>query len=118
MAGYTLTVDKNGTKLGAPRTDVPPEAKGVIQMGGGLWSRGATLDQVANGLSLELQQPVLDQTKIEGHYDFRVHFQDGADAGAVGSIFSALREVGLKLTPGKVPLEVLVIDSAEKPSAN
>jgi uncharacterized protein (TIGR03435 family) len=31
---------------------------------------------------------------------------------------SALHEFGLKLEPRKLPIQVLVIDSAERPSAN
>lgn len=35
------------------------------------------------------------------------------------SLFSAVREqLGLRLEPQKAPVEVWVIDSAEKPSAN
>jgi len=47
-----------------------------------------------------------------------VRFEEGDDAGTVGSVIGALHEVGLKLPPGKVRVEVLIIDSADKPSAN
>jgi uncharacterized protein (TIGR03435 family) len=57
-------------------------------------------------------------TKIEGHFDVRLRFEDGNYAGAIGSIFPELHEVGLKLEARKVPIEVLVIDDAEKAAAN
>jgi uncharacterized protein (TIGR03435 family) len=117
-AGYVLIVDKNGPKLPPPRTDVPPDSEGVIQIGGGIWARGASLSHIAYGLTLTMGQPVVDETKIEGHFDVRLRFEDGNDAGAIASIFPALHEVGLKLEARKVPIEVLVIDSAERPSAN
>ena len=42
MTGYALVIDKGGPKLPAPRTGVPPDSKGVIQMGGGeIWSRAS-----------------------------------------------------------------------------
>jgi uncharacterized protein (TIGR03435 family) len=33
-------------------------------------------------------------------------------------LFTAIQEVGLKLESAKAPVEVLVIDSVQKPSAN
>jgi uncharacterized protein (TIGR03435 family) len=102
-------------------------------MGGGeFWARGATMDTLAGALRLELGFPVIDGTKIEGHYDFKLHFEeenaelvekpddDGGPArlGPAGSIFTALRQLGLKLDSRKLPVGVFVIDSAERPSAN
>ena len=127
MAGYVLSVDKGGPKLPAPKTELPPDSPGVIQVGGGLlWVRGGTLGRLATGLRLELGKPVVDETKIEGKYDLRLRFDDseamgtgpGAAPTGVGSVFSALHEIGLKLEAQKVPIDVLVIDGAERPSEN
>jgi Protein of unknown function (DUF3738) len=118
MPGYLLVVDKNGPRLPPPRTDVPAESDGVIQIGDGIWARGVPMSHLAYGLTLSIGQPVVNATKIEGHYDLKLQFDDGDDAGAIGSIFPALHEIGLKLERRKVPVEVLVIDSAERPSAN
>jgi len=132
MTGYALVVDKSGPKLPAGRTDVPPDSTGVIQMGGGeIWSRASTIRHLAHALWLELQLPVIDQTGIEGHYDFRLRFEEGNreltepdTAGATpslrssGSIFTALREIGLRLDSGKLPIEVLRIENVQRPSEN
>jgi uncharacterized protein (TIGR03435 family) len=116
--GYVLIIDKNGPKPPLPRTDVPPDSKGVIQMRHGIWGRGVPMSQLAYGLTLAMGQPVVDETKIEGHYDVRLRFEDGDNAGATGSIFPALHEVGLKLEARKVAIEAFVVDSADWPSAN
>lgn len=127
MSGYVLSIDKGGPKLPPARTDLPPGSEGVIQMGEGIWSRGSTIQHLAVGLNLELDQPVLDETGIKGNYDFRLRFDDidpamaarkPADAPSLGSVFTAVHEIGLRLDARKVPIEVLVIDSSEHPSEN
>ncbi len=68
------------------------------------------------------QQPfvgrtVVDKTGLTGFYDLTLEWEAGEDAAP--SILAALRsQLGLKLTSTKSPVEVLVIDSAEKPEAN
>jgi uncharacterized protein (TIGR03435 family) len=132
MTGYVLTVDKNGAKLPPPKAGLAPDAQGAIQMGGGLmWARGASMRNLARGLRFELEVPVVDETKIAGNYDFKLRFEEGnrdleekpdgprvGGTPSAGSVFTALKEVGLRLEPGKLSLEVLVIDSAERPSEN
>jgi uncharacterized protein (TIGR03435 family) len=132
MAGYVLRVDKNGAKLPPPQPGFAPDAQGVIQIGGGeIWGRGASMKNLARGLRFELDVPVMDETKIAGNYDFKLRFEEGnrdleekpdgprmGGAPAAGSVFTALKEVGLRLESGKLPIEVLVIDSAERPSEN
>jgi uncharacterized protein (TIGR03435 family) len=123
MSGYVLSVDKGGPKLPPAKTDVPPDSPGVIQVGGGIVARDSTIKHLALGLTLQLGEPVIDQTGIAGHYDFRLRFDDSDTTGAatatgIGSVFSAVREIGLKLEAKKLPVEVLVIDSVEPPSEN
>jgi uncharacterized protein (TIGR03435 family) len=129
MSGYALIVDKNGSKLPAPKIDAPPGSAGVLQMGDGeIWARGSTLDHFAHGLWLELQMPVVNQTRLEGNYDFKIDFEEGnhelADDSeppspkSEGSIFTAVHEIGLKLQARKLPIEILVIEKAEHPTEN
>ena len=78
-----------------------------------------------------LGKNVIDGTGLTGTFDIHLKWAIDASASpsapgsasppdATGpSIFTALQEtLGLRLVPGKVSAEVLVIDRAEKPSAN
>ena len=65
-------------------------------------------------------RPVIDSTGLKGEYDFRVEWAPDESTGSLGpSIFAALQEqLGLKLEAMKGPVEIIVVDSAERPSAN
>jgi uncharacterized protein (TIGR03435 family) len=55
----------------------------------------------------------VDQTGLDGLYDYTIEWPD-----AGSSLFASVDQLGLKLEAKKVPVEVLVIDRAEHPSAN
>lgn len=67
---------------------------------------------------------MLDHTGLTGVYEFSLHWTPDntpVDSPAAGgpSIFTAVQEqLGLKLESGTAPLDVLVIDSAQRPSPN
>ena len=90
-------------------------------------------------LALVLDRPVLDRTGFTGEFDLNLSFTpDDALMGLPGfggpgdpggsrpptgpnlpNIFVAMEDqLGLKLVPAKGPVEVLVIDRAERPAAN
>ena len=81
---------------------------------------------LVNQLSIELKRPVVDRTGLTGFYNFTLRWTpDGRTAGdapedaSAPSIFTAVQEqLGLKLEPTKAPVQVLVIDRLERPSAN
>lgn len=84
-----------------------------------LGQESATMATLAENLSAYADRPVIDGTGIEGVYSFSLEWSldESAPAGdnSLPSIFGALQEqLGLKLEPGKGPLEFLVIDRAEK----
>jgi uncharacterized protein (TIGR03435 family) len=68
---------------------------------------------------MQLGRPVLDRTGLPGEFDFKLNYAINDDPDTGPSIFSAIQEqLGLKLDAAKGPIETLVIDHAEKPSAN
>jgi len=93
------------------------------------------LSLLTNFLSIQLGRPVLDKTGLEGLFDFKLPWipppipASGIPAGTEvtpplasdpsgASIFTAIQELGLKLEAAKAPLEVIMIDSVQKPSEN
>jgi len=92
---------------------------GEIRMG------GFPLSLLANALSRMTGRMVIDRTGLTGNWDLTLTFaeqrsQPGVDLPAsdpsAPSIFTALREqLGLKLESTKGPVDVVVIDSVERP---
>ncbi|MGH9647380.1 MAG: M56 family metallopeptidase [Bryobacteraceae bacterium] len=87
--------------------------------------RDRTLQEVGDTLSMFVGRPVLDRTGLKGEFDFTLEYDKDPDAntpsGALGgpAMFTAFREqLGFKFEATKGPVDVLVIDHAEKPSAN
>ena len=85
----------------------------------------ATMAALAQSLSGQLRSPVVDQTNLTGHYDFRINWTYGSAFYGlepdpnIPNIFTALEEqVGLRLVAGKGPVPVYVIKRAMKPSPN
>ncbi len=86
------------------------------------------MDEFVLGLtnpSEGIDRPVLNRTGLSGAYDFALEWvADSGDSSAVGSTAGpgfrqALREqMGLKLVPEKAPVDVIVVDKVERPSAN
>jgi uncharacterized protein (TIGR03435 family) len=85
------------------------------------------MTEVAKLLTTQLDHTVLDHTGLTGDYDFTLNWTPdktqpaglrGPESNQLGpSIFTAIRQqLGLKLEPKKVQMEVIVIDHVEKPS--
>ncbi len=93
--------------------------------------RKVHIADLARELASVLDRPVLDEAGFAGEFDLNLSFTaddtlKGFPAGYAGptdpnlpNIFAALEEqLGLKLVPAKGPVEVLVIDHAERPTAD
>ncbi|MBZ5601510.1 MAG: TIGR03435 family protein [Acidobacteriia bacterium] len=113
---YDLVVAKGGPKLKA----ADPKEAGALRVGKGqVTGMKAPMSWLAQFLSGEaLDRLVIDQTGLGGEYDFTLQWTPDASADSP-SIFTAVQEqLGLQLRAEKGPVEVLVVDRLEKPSAN
>jgi uncharacterized protein (TIGR03435 family) len=81
-----------------------------------LQGQNVSMPLFATKLSGFVHHPVTDETKITGSFDFRFDYAEGNDSMF---LFAAIqKELGLRLEPRKGPVEMVVIEHAEKPSAN
>lgn len=134
LSVYALSVSKAGSKLTKSESSGPLISFSFETAAGGisLPVKNATMAEFASVMQTGvLDRPVVDQTRIEGRYDFVLKWapddsQFGGHPPAASpadtplpSLFTAIQEeVGLKLDAVKAPVDVLVIDHVEKPSAN
>jgi len=110
---------------GPPPTGKPGEPFCGIQGGPGrLRFGGLPATSLAAAFSGAAGRMVVDRTGLTGSWDFELTYamegRGGADAPPVDpnapSFFTAIQEqLGLKLEPTKGPVDVLVIDSIDKP---
>jgi uncharacterized protein (TIGR03435 family) len=104
------------------------------------WYGTSIAELAGRMLSSYVELPVVDETKLAERYDIHLEFvpelrpsglvtlngvavpdmqMPAVDSTAGPSIFSAVeKQLGLKLVKGKARLDVIVVDSAAKPSAN
>ena len=135
LSVYALAVAKNGAKLAKSQGD-PNGLPGLFFTGPGrLAVSNATMADFTGVMQgAVLDKPVVDQTGLKGRFDFLLSWTmddsqlanlgvkappPNKDVDAPPDLFTAIQEqVGLKFEPTKAPVDVLVIDHVEKPSAN
>jgi uncharacterized protein (TIGR03435 family) len=101
-----------------------PGPFGSIGYAGARWGIfNTSMEQLARFASETMvHRPVLDKTELKGFFDYRQEMEDfePAYSGPAhnSSFMSMLSDAGLKLENSKGPVEIFVIDSAARPSAN
>ncbi|HJZ95122.1 MAG TPA: TIGR03435 family protein [Candidatus Solibacter sp.] len=114
MPVYVLSVAEGGPKL-RPATEERAAAAPFGERLGSTMSidRGTTAS-FCRDLSRRLNRIVVDETGIQGEFAF--HLQFGNSRNVVGpTVFKAVeRQLGLKLTESKRPVEGVMIESALK----
>jgi uncharacterized protein (TIGR03435 family) len=126
MAVYLLVVGKRGPRLPIDKTDsLPPayprESLPRIVNGDFVFQNVSMTDfarQLAEFRGIDL--PIVNRTGIQGIYDITLKSAPKAILESNGSVLPALLEeqLGLKLVSAREPIDVLVVDQADKPSAN
>lgn len=139
---YALEIAKGGARLGAkdgsglkqsaaPAGDPPQLISTVYPQKIVLPARNATMADFVSLLQRAvLDRPVVDRTGLTGRYDFDLAWapdetQFGgavpvapADAESPPFFTAIEQQLGLRLEATRGPIEALVVDSAERPSAN
>jgi uncharacterized protein (TIGR03435 family) len=140
---YALVVAKGGPKFSASKPEEGPsegsdKPKGprIMMKGRGQFEiEGAPVTALATQLSQVVGRSVIDKTELSGNYDFKLEWTpDESGRGMVKeaggdrpspadtqgpSIFTAVQDqLGLKFESTKGPVEILVIERAEKASEN
>jgi uncharacterized protein (TIGR03435 family) len=121
-AVFSLVVAaKNGPKF--KEHSGPGQAGISVSSGSGMAAitgMKVTMARLAEYLSSQAGRPVIDNTGLKGEYDFRVEWgSDEKPGSTMPSIFAALQEqLGLKLNATKGTIEMIVVDRAERASAN
>lgn len=124
---FAIKVAKGRPKL-TPSKSEPDAMRDQTMNGNGVQDdyrfTNNSVTAFAEGMEFLLDRPVVDETGLKGKYDFELKWTvDGAppqtDPNAPPGLFTAVQEqLGLKIEATRGPAEVLVIDHAEKPSAN
>src|SRR5262249_30556343 len=125
---YSLVVARGGIKSDGLRATGGPQ-RGINAGQGSMLGESASMKVIAYKLSRLLGRPVVDNTELEGNYDFKLEWAPDASPSAPDgqamdntlgpSLFTAIQQqLGLRLEATKGSVDVLVIDRAEKPSEN
>jgi len=117
---YFLVPAKGGTKL-TPSTSDNHRLNNRERL---VVCRKCTMKQLAdNTLTYKTGRTVIDKTGLNGEYDFDLKYLEDAaiaagDTSAPDFLTGLRQQLGLVLEPAKAPVEVLVIDHAEKATLN
>ena len=104
----------------------------VTSTAGTLVAKRVTIASLINSIDRYLDRPLIDETGLTGTYDITLQYSleelrnvlrssgsprtipDSAAEQFPGSLTESFRALGLKLEPRKAPLDVLIVDRAEK----
>jgi uncharacterized protein (TIGR03435 family) len=125
MPAYALTLTKDGPKF----QDEPAPGDFNLERTNAmaLIAHHARVADLAQGISGEVGRPVVDETGLKGRYEIRLNLApyvaragDSGQLDIMSILFTGFQEqLGLKFESKKLPVDILVIDHAEKePTGN
>jgi len=125
LSAYVISVGKSAPKLFAPKDDEIPALRFAPQTGQDqktvsyrVLATRYTLTQLTDAFARQMGSIILNQTGLDGEYDFTLDLTpDETRPNPVDPtlLITAMREqLGLTLKSQKVPVDILVVDSAEK----
>jgi uncharacterized protein (TIGR03435 family) len=132
---YNLVIAKGGPKITPTKPDpnAPTDAKTPVRgsvewisMDEAVYTNNSMLD-LAGALAARLDRDVIDKTGLTGKYDFHVkpiplaHYDpktSTVENTDFGGIIEGVKNLGLRLEPGKANTNVIVIDHVERPPEN
>jgi uncharacterized protein (TIGR03435 family) len=141
-SGSKMKLSDDQSQMRPPERGLPPPQRGgpmprgAMRVGrGAIEGNGVQFANLVTALSQQLGRTVIDKTDLKGFYDIKLEWTPELGQGPVGpggpeppappadasgpSIFTAVQEqLGLRLESAKGPVEVLVIDSVQKPMDN
>jgi len=144
-SGSKLKLSEDQSPIRPPERGSPPPPppqrggpmpRGSMRMGrGDLEANGVPMFNFIQTLSQQLGRPVIDKTELKGFYDIHLQWTPELGQGPLipggpeppppppdnsgPSIFTAVQEqLGLRLESARGPVEVLMIDSVQKPTEN
>lgn len=125
IPAFVLEVAKNGLKLEKAEAVESRANASTGNTGVMIAAHNTDMNSFAKILARTMELPVVNQTGLEGIFNFKLHWTPESarrvDGGPIegASIFTAIQEqFGLRLRSQKRPVKILVIDHVEKPSEN
>ncbi|HEY4084979.1 MAG TPA: TIGR03435 family protein [Bryobacteraceae bacterium] len=118
LSYYALVVAKSGAKMPGP-TDAPAIMPAGVKGQLHILSNRMPMSDVVSVLSRYMKALVVDQTGLAGEFEVKLVWtpddRPAPEDQQGASIFAAVQEqLGLKLESRKGPMEVMVVDHAEK----
>lgn len=113
FSGYALVAGPGGPKTIASHETV----RQAYIMKDRLKAQDISMEVFASMLGHPVGHPVVDRTGLPGEFDFDLRYspQDGSGDLALPDLFTAVQEqLGLKLVPQRVPVEMFVLDRVSR----
>lgn len=127
IAVYELVIASPGGRLGSGMRPFVGDCKVLAASGKGVCQASATgykhratgmpLGNLMSQISMSVDRRIVDRTGLTGSFDWEFQAPSDPTDPTAPSIFTAVQEqLGLKLQPTRIPLEVAVIDHIEPPT--